>query len=272
MLTPEFKAALDARLFSLATVTLATQPANGHQVKIEHLRQDIPAPAWFSWEVMNSYIDLLRSAFCPESSADEHAELPLAMMPLQFFKGLCDAASGPSETALDPAEYSQGINNTNFFEHRAILIPVYHGAHFSLVYVMPHSNVIRHFDADAPPLSESSKLSTKEKLSSPERTALEVVGGWVKSLVTQEAWDLFNLVIERGAPRQAGGSGDCGPLLLLEMRFLACGAAQNVYGLAELSDNEMGQLCINFRYRIMAELICQKLNPKIRDLPPVTFA
>ncbi|KAI7200883.1 hypothetical protein KC316_g2511 [Hortaea werneckii] len=267
-----FKIALDARLHPLASADLAGQ-VHEHRVRIEHLRDDIPAPQWFSGEVFNAYCDLLRETFCAPGE-DVEDDLAVALLPLEFAVALRDQATAQtSDIALDPRNFAEGIDGSNFFRYRAIFIPIHFDDHYTLAIVEPHDQVIKHFDSLQPAAHFTLADAACAMLGRPPiisgngaNAQFDYIKAWVRGLVGHEDYKSFTAVSVEMAPQQASLSGDCAVLVLLEMRLLL--AEIDLDDLQYLEDEEMGQLGVEFRYRIMAELVCQKLNPTMQDLPP----
>lgn len=270
-----FKIALDARLHPLASADLAGQ-VHEHRVRIDHLRDNITTPQLFSGEVFNAYCDLLRETFCAPGE-DVEDDLPVALLPLEFAVALRDQAiSHTTDIALDPRNFAQGIDGNNFFRYRAIFIPIQSEDHYTLAIVGPHSQIIKHFDSLQPAAQFTLADAGGTMLGQPPiisgkgaNARFDCIKAWVRDHVGHEGYKSFTAVPVEMAPQQASLSGDRAVLVLLGMRLLL--AEVDLEDLQYLEDEEMGQLVVEFRYRIMAELVCQKLNPTMQDLPPVKF-
>jgi hypothetical protein len=275
-MTDEVKHTLEARLHPLTSTDTPPASSLRHSFKLEHLRSEIPTPAWLSTEVSNAYCDLLRAALTP--SAEEEEALPVAVMPLTFFSAISGAAHDLSgRVLLDAQEYSQGITSDNFNAHATIYVPLFHESHFALVVISTADGLIMYFDSFLPTRQTSIStlheilcmLNRDEEPEAKDPIPLTVVGAWVKNLVGEEEYARYTSLVVNNAPQQASGSGDCGPLVLLELRLLL--ADDHLEDLGQVKGKEMAALCEDFRYLIMAELVCQKLNPRLADLPPVTL-
>ncbi|KAI7279161.1 hypothetical protein KC345_g5534 [Hortaea werneckii] len=239
-----FKIALDARLHPLASADLAEQ-VHEHRVGIEHLRVE--------------------------------DDLAVALLPLEFAVALRDQAiAHTSDVALDPKNFAEGIDGSNFFKYRAIFIPIQFEDHYTFAIVEPHGQVIKHFDSLQPAAQFTLADVARAMLGQPPiisgngaNARFDCIKAWVRGLVGHEEYKSFTAVSGEMAPQQPSVSGDHAVLVLLGIRLQL--AEIDLDDLLCLENEKMRRLVVEFRYRIMAELICQKLNPRMQDLPPVRY-
>jgi hypothetical protein len=123
----------------------------GHMIRMAHIRESFPLSAWYTWEVMDAYIELLNaSGLClalkstPKEDQKQHEALAMRM---QFYAVLADQTRGA--TGLDPDSYNNGIDAKTISSYRTIIVPIFTdfgGGHYSLVHVQSRAKSITLYD------------------------------------------------------------------------------------------------------------------------------